>query len=120
MPARVFIVEDHDIVRESYVMLFELEPSLEVCGAVASAEEALEQIEAAAPDLAIIDISLPGMSGLELVEILRASRPELRMLVVTGHDESRYAEASVRAGADGFIKKGSADRILDAIARLID
>lgn len=118
MAVRVFIVEDHDIVRESYVMLFELEPRLEVVGAVASAEEALEQIDAAAPDLVVIDISLPGMSGLELVERLRASHPELRLLVVTGHDESRYAQASARAGADGFVKKGSADRILEAIARL--
>lgn len=118
MDLKLFIVEDHEVVRESYELLFATEPGLAVVGSVGSAEEALAALPGAAPDLVVIDISLPGMSGLELVAMLRRERPELRLLVVTGHDESRYAEASARAGADGFVKKGNTELILSEIARL--
>lgn len=71
-----------------------------------------EQIPELAPALVVVDISLPGMSGLELVATLRAKHPDLHLVVVTGHDESRYAAASFRAGADGFVRKGDTEAIL--------
>ena len=114
-PRRLFIVEDHLIMRQSYVMLFNWSADIEVCGAVETAEEALREIPAARPELVLIDVSLPGMNGLQLVEVLRRQQPDLRLLVVTGHDEEHYAEAAIRAGADGFIRKGDTAALLQIV-----
>ena len=112
---RVFVVEDHDHVRHVYRMLFKRLADVELVGMAASAEQALEELEPEQCDVAIVDISLPGMSGLELVARLRGDSPEMRLLVVTGHVEQRYAVAATEAGADGFVDKGDFDGLLDAI-----
>lgn len=118
-PHRIFIVEDHPIMRKTYLMLFDQVADLEVCGVVADGESALEQIPEVTPELVLVDISLPGMSGLELVAALRAAHPDLLMVVVTGHDESRYAAASFRAGADGFVRKGDTETILRVLRQTL-
>lgn len=115
----VYIVEDHDEVREGYILFFEMIGGLDVCGAVATAEQALEEIPGLAPDMVIIDISLPGMNGLSLVESLRSTSPGIRLLVVSGHHESQYTEPARQAGADGFVRKGDADVILEAVERVL-
>ena len=117
---KIYIVEDHQVMRAGYILLIEMEPDLEVCGEAESAREALEQIPDLAPDLAVVDVSLPGMSGIELVEKLQVSHPELPILVISGHDEDLYAHRTLQAGARGYIDKSAvADVLPDAIRRVL-
>ena len=85
----------------------------------ADAEQALTKIPALAPSLVLVDISLPGMSGLELVAALRARELDSRLVVVTGHDEARYATAAFQAGADGFVRKGDTVAILQVLRQTL-
>ncbi|NLF66713.1 MAG: response regulator transcription factor [Chloroflexi bacterium] len=117
---RLLIVEDHPIMRETYRMLFNREPSLEVAADVATAREALDVLPDLRPDLVIVDISLPEMNGLQLVPHLRRMQPDLLILVITGHHEPHYADAAFAAGADGFIRKGNAAAILEAVYSLLN
>lgn len=116
----VYIVEDHDDVREGYVMFLEMIGGMKVCGAAATAEDALNELSGLSPDVIIVDISLPGMNGLKLVKLLRSRSPDIRLLVVSGHDETQYTEPAREAGADGFVRKGDADRILEALQRVLN
>lgn len=120
MTHRLLIVEDHPVMRATYRMLFSREPSLEVAADVATGREALEMLPEVQPDLAIVDISLPEMNGLELIPHLRRLQPGLRILVITGHHEPHYASAAYEAGADGFIRKGNAAAILEAVYALLE
>lgn len=121
MKSRIFVVEDHDIMREAYRVAIEVEPDLELCGMAGTAQEALDAIEAAAPDLVLVDVSLPGMSGLELIERLGQTHPGLPALVVSGHHGAIYAERALAAGARGYLdKKGIATVFLDAIHRVLE
>lgn len=120
MARRIFIVDDHPIMRRGYASLIGREPDLEICGEAGSAVEALSTIGNCSPDLAIIDISLGGMNGLELIKQLQAQRPQLLILVVSMHDESLYAERVLAAGAKGYIMKSVVDRtVIDAIRRIL-
>lgn len=119
MTHRIMIIEDHPVMRETYRMLFGREEALDVCGVAATGEEALELLPELEPDLAVVDISLPEMNGLQLVPLLRARMPQMRILVVTGHHEPHYEEAALAAGADAFIRKGKASAILEAIYDLL-
>ena len=90
-------------------------------GQMDSAEEALGAIEDLTPDLAIVDISLPGMSGMELIKHLQSRTPDVRILVVSRHDESLYAERCIRAGARGYVMKQEAgDAIVNAIRTVLN
>jgi DNA-binding NarL/FixJ family response regulator len=119
MTHRIVIIEDHPVMRETYRMLFGREEALDVCGVAATGEEALELLPELEPDLAVVDISLPEMNGLQLVPLLRARMPQMRILVVTGHHEPHYEEAALAAGADAFVRKGKASAILEAIYGLL-
>ncbi len=113
---KLFVVEDHAVVRRSYAMLFARADGLELAGEAGSAAEALEVLSQVEPDLVLVDISLPGMSGLELIEQLRIQSASLRMLAVTGHDSEVYRCEALRVGANGFVKKHEgATRLLEAI-----
>ena len=101
-------------------MSLSAELDVEVCAQASNAEEAMTLVESENPDLAIVDISLPGMSGLELIKRLHAIRPELYTLVVSRHDESLYAERAIRAGARGYIMKYEAgDVMMKAVRRVL-
>ena len=118
---KILIVDDHPLMRKGLAMTLNAEPDLNVCGQVADAEEALGALEEYDPDLAIVDISLPGMSGLELIKHMHALRPALRTLVVSRHDEALYAERAIRAGARGYVMKLEAsDMIVKAVRRVLN
>jgi len=101
----VFIVEDHPVFREGLVQIINSEGDLTVCGEAEDAEHALESIPKLKPDLVLVDISLPGKSGLELIKDLRARNGGVKLLVLSMHDEALYAERVLRAGGDGYIMK---------------
>jgi DNA-binding NarL/FixJ family response regulator len=117
---RVILVEDHPVMREGLAQLINHEPGLSICGQYEDAAQAFAAIPTLHPDLAIIDISLKGSSGLELVKNSRASYPKLRILVLSMYDESLYAERVLRAGATGYIMKQEAtEKILGAVHRVL-
>ncbi len=116
---RIVVVDDHPLMRKGLVMSLESESDINVVGQASSAEEGMSLIEQLGPDVAAIDISLPGMSGLELVKQLHAIRPEVRTLVVSRHDESLYAERAIRAGARGYVMKLEAGEVIVKAVRRI-
>lgn len=119
--SKIIIVDDHPLMRKGLALSLNAEPDLTVCGQAEDAEEALTMLESLEPDLAIIDISLPGMSGLELLKHLQALRPEIRILIVSRHDEALYAERAIRAGARGYVMKLEAgDVIVKAVRRVLN
>jgi len=114
--SRILLVDDHSIVREGLAQLLRGEPGLTVCGEAGSAEQALDVVAQVKPDLAVVDISLGGANGLELIKNLKALLPELRILVLSMHDEAHFAERALRAGASGYVMKREArDRIMEGI-----
>jgi DNA-binding NarL/FixJ family response regulator len=117
---KVFLVDDHPIVRQGLALLIDREPDLMVCGEADGATSALQAIREAAPDFVVLDISLDGPDGLELLKTLRVRYPTLPVLVLSMHDEAVYAERALRAGANGYIMKQEAtDRVLTAIRHIL-
>lgn len=101
----VYLVEDHPVYRDGLARVLNDQPDLVVCGAAATAEAALPEIRRLRPDLVLIDITLPGRSGLQLIREIRRRDRAVKLLVVSMHDEAVYAERVLRAGGDGYIMK---------------
>jgi DNA-binding NarL/FixJ family response regulator len=117
---RVLLVDDHPMVRERLAEIINREADLVVSGEAEDRHGAIEAILAQPPDLAIIDLKLKNSDGLELIKDIKTRWPELRMLVVSMHDESLYAERVIRAGAAGYITKQEATRrILQAVRNVL-
>jgi DNA-binding NarL/FixJ family response regulator len=102
---RILIVDDHPMMREGLAQLIRHETDLLVCGEAGTAAEALEKARSTHPDLVLVDITLPGRSGIELIKDLQSVRPNLPALVISMHDEVLFAERALRAGARGYIMK---------------
>jgi DNA-binding NarL/FixJ family response regulator len=118
---RVFLVDDHPLVREWLTNLINQQTDLVICGEADSAPQALAAIAKTKPDVAIVDISLHDSSGLELIKDLKEMHPKTLVLVLSMHDEALYAERALRAGARGFIMKRETTRnVVDAIRRVLD
>jgi len=113
------LVDDHPIVRLGVIQLLDLEPDLQVRWQASSAAEAVAICESAAPDMAIVDISLGEESGVELIRQLTRTHPAMQILAMSMHDESLYAERAVRAGAKGYVMKHSASKNIVAALRRI-
>jgi DNA-binding NarL/FixJ family response regulator len=105
LPKKVYIVEDHPVFREGLAQLINAEQDLTVCGQADDADQALRAISRLKPDLVVVDITLPGKSGLELIKELRPQNRRVKLLVVSMHDEALYADRVLRAGGDGYIMK---------------
>jgi DNA-binding NarL/FixJ family response regulator len=117
---KVFLVDDHPIVRQGLALLINRESDMVVCGEADGAVGALHAIPSVVPDLVVLDISLDGPDGLELLKTIRMKDPILPVLVLSMHDESIYAERSLRAGANGYIMKQEAtEKVLVAIRRIL-
>lgn len=119
MAATVFLVEDQTLMRESMHAYLNAEDDLDVIGVAEDAETALDALKDIAPDLVLIDVALPGMSGIELLRTLREQAPDAQCLMLSGHVEQTYIEAAKRAGARGYVMKGKPDEYLDAIHAIL-
>ncbi len=119
-PRKIFLVDDHPVTRQGVAMLINQEHDFVVCGEADNGPQAVEMMPKAAPDMAIIDITLKTTSGIELLKDLKALMPDLPVLVMSMHDESLYAERALRAGARGYVMKHEpAENVLAAIRRVL-
>jgi DNA-binding NarL/FixJ family response regulator len=117
---RVFVVDDHPIVRQGLSQLLSQEADMMVCGEAENARSALDLLPIALPDIVIVDVSLEGPDGIDLLKTIRLNSPRLPVLILSMHDESLYAERALRAGANGYIMKQEAtDRVLVAIRQIL-
>lgn len=114
---RVMIVDDHPVVREGFARYIETEPGMKVCCQSGSAAEAFAIYCNKRPDIVLVDLSLQEGSGLELIKDMIAYNPDVKIIVISGHDEDLYAERCIRSGAMGYINKHeAAQNIVEAIA----
>ncbi len=121
MKRRVLIVDDHPIVREGLAQMINREADLMVCGDAEDMHRALQLIGVLKPDILIVDLSLKGPDGLDLLKNIRAKDPSLPMLILSMHDESIYAERALRAGANGYIMKQEAtEKVLVALRQILN
>ena len=118
--ASILIVDDHPLVRAGFAQLIGDTPDLKVCCEAGDMAAALQLLDSITPDLAIIDLSLAGGSGLDLIEHIKARNSKILMLVASMHDESLYAERVLAAGARGYINKQEAqEKIIQAIRQVL-
>lgn len=118
---RVAIVDDHPMLREGFQSLIENEPDLTLAWAASDTQEALQKLEKDKPDMVMVDISLPGRNGLELIKDALALHPSLNILVISMHDETFYAQRVLKAGARGYIMKvADRDTLLQAIRTVLN
>lgn len=118
--AQVVLVEDHPMFREQLAHLINKQPDMAVCGEADNTADGLAAITRQQPSLAIIDITLKGSSGLELLKDLRAQEIEVPVLILSMHPESLYAERALRAGANGYITKEEASaKVMTAIRQVL-
>lgn len=119
MVHQIYIAEDHAFMREAIRVCIQREPDLNVCGLAASSEDAARDLVDTQADVILIDMSLPKMSGTDLILMLLARQPGLRCLIYSGHGEVTYVERALKAGAWGYVLKGSPDELLKAIRQVI-
>lgn len=118
---KILIVDDHPIFREGLAQSISREQGLVVCGEAEDASQAMECVGKLGPDLVMVDITLPGKSGMELIKDLHALYPALPILAVSMHDESLYASRILRAGARGYVmKQETPQTLLEAVHRVLD
>ena len=117
---RVLIVDDHPIFRAGLTSLVNLETELAVCGEANDAAQAMHALEKLHPDLVLLDMSLPGKGGLELLKDIRAIAPQTPVLIISMHDETLYAERVIKAGGRGYImKQEGPEKIVQAIRKVL-
>ncbi|MEA3212215.1 MAG: hypothetical protein QOE70_5272 [Chthoniobacter sp.] len=118
---RLLLVDDHPVVLDGYKLMLNAQPDLEVCATAAHAADALGAVERELPDLVLMDLTMPGRGGIELIKDLVVLHPGLKVLVCSMHDEMLHAERALRAGARGYLTKDSSGPVmLGAIRRVLD
>jgi DNA-binding NarL/FixJ family response regulator len=119
MNTRIFIADDHVIVREGLRRVLATDPSLVVVGEAGNGHDVLTAVRTGGFDVLLLDLSMPGRSGVDLIKQVKAERAELRILVLSMHDEQQYAERAIRAGASGYLtKETAAKQLVAAINRI--
>lgn len=116
---RIFVVDDHPLIRKCLSDFIDQTHDLEICGAAASGDEALQMITCDRCDLVLVDVSMPGMNGIELVARLREKHAGLLCLMLSGHSEQVYVRDSLEAGARGYVTKGDPGALLHAIRKVL-
>lgn len=119
MPSRIFIIEDHPLMRDMLAELIEDEVDLQVCGIASSGEDALAAIDALDAQLLLVDVSLPRMNGLEFVAAVHEKWPAMPCVMLSGHAEQSYVTRALESGANGFVVKGNPDEIVEAIRSVL-
>jgi DNA-binding NarL/FixJ family response regulator len=121
MKYKLFIVEDHPVVRAAYHRLIKREADLEIVGEADNGRDALDMIASTRPHLVLVDISLPGMSGISLITHLRTLHPDMSTMIISGHEEALYAKHALQAGAKGYlVKTGLAEVMIEAIHQVLN
>jgi DNA-binding NarL/FixJ family response regulator len=116
----VLVVDDHPLMRQGLALLINQQQDMQVCGEAEEAQAAMQAIAQLQPDIMILDISLKGPDGIELLKNIRATDPDLPVLVLSMHDEAIYAERALRARANGYIMKQEAtEKVLVAVRRIL-
>ncbi len=118
---QVLIADDHAIIRDGLKQIISFVPNMEVAGEAADGEEVLQKIRSLKVDVLILDMSMPGKSGIALIQQITAVKPELPILVLSMHQESQYAVQAMRAGASGYITKNTASsQLIDGIRKVAE
>ena len=116
----ILVVDDHPLTRHGIAQLIGQHSDLRVCGEAGSAEQALESVRALHPELVLVDVTLPGRPGLELIKDIAVLYSDVLVLVVSMHDESLYAERALKAGARGYLMKSAGgDELIKAIRQVL-
>lgn len=118
-PIRILLADDHAITREGTRRLLEAEPDLEVVGEAVDGEEALRLVEESRPDIAVLDISMPNLNGVQVAEAIRRELQGIRIVILTGYDGEQYARALVRLGVQGFLSKAASSHELVEALRTV-
>jgi DNA-binding NarL/FixJ family response regulator len=119
MSTRILVADDHGIVRAGIKLLLENQPDLDVVAEAADGIEAIEQALATHPDLCILDVGMPRMTGLQAARGIRAHLPDVRVLMLSMHDDERYLFEALKAGASGYVLKREADQDLVGAVRAV-
>ncbi len=118
-PIHILLAEDHSIVRDGLRMLLQSEPDFVIVAEAENGREAVAQAKETRPDLAILDISMPDLSGLEATRLIKAESPQTQVLILTMHDNDEYFFRAIEAGASGYVLKKAATQDLIAAARAV-
>lgn len=116
---RILIADDHAIVRDGLRRILQSAPGLQVAGEAVDGDEVMARVREGGFELLLLDMSMPGKSGIELIKWVKATRPELAVLVLSMHQEEQYAVRAIRAGASGYVTKESASALLVAAIRKV-
>ena len=119
MTTRILLADDHAVLRAGLRLLLENQPDFEVTGEAASGLEALELAEKLQPDLILLDLTMPGLNGLDALPVLRKSAPAARVLILTMHDDPQYLRQALKNGASGYVLKKAADTELLSAVRAV-
>jgi len=119
MPS-ILLIEDHALFAQVLQRLLTRQPDLEIADIIQSGEEALKKLPGLKVDLALVDVSLPAMSGIEVVRQIHAEFPQLRCLMLSGHMTPKYVKHSLEAGAYGYVLKDDVKGILEGVRRALD
>jgi DNA-binding NarL/FixJ family response regulator len=116
---RIVIADDHAIVREGLKRMVDEAPELELAGEAANGGEVMERVRELDFQVLVLDLSMPGRSGMELIKLVKAEKPKLRILVLSMHGEPQYAVRAIRSGANGYLTKDSAtEQLVQAIRKV--
>jgi DNA-binding NarL/FixJ family response regulator len=118
---RILLADDHQMLRDGLRLLIDAQPNMRVVGEAANGHEALAKARELAPDLVVMDLSMPEMNGLEATQRLKAELPQIRILALTAHEDELYLAQLCKAGAAGYVlKRSAADELLEAITTVAD
>ncbi|MBI5948564.1 MAG: response regulator transcription factor [Chloroflexi bacterium] len=116
---RILIADDHAVVRSGLRLILGAEPDFELVGEAATGDEAVREVERLRPDILVLDIAMPGMNGLDAARVIRTAAPEVRIVILTMHDDEAYLKEFLEIGAAGYVLKQAADTELVQAIRAV-